>query len=88
MKTKAKEVVEKTVVKTAKYSISFIRWVFFFLVLYISVVTAWGYFVSGDEFVQNIATLSVGGFWAFFFGYFGWRMGESLEKHFSFRRNK
>lgn len=81
-KDKAKKVVGKTANTTIKITKHFVRWVFFLLVIYISGVTVYGYIVSGSEFLTSIITLSVGGFWAFFFGYFGWRLGQSIEEYF------
>jgi len=40
-----------------------------------------------DAFLVNIATWSMGGFWAFFMGYFGWMIAESITKTF-FKKNK
>jgi len=79
---------KKVVQKTADATLHFIRWVFFILIIYISITTAWGYLSSGEEFLQNIITLSIGGFWAFFFGYFGWRLAQSIEDHFSIKKWK
>ena len=67
---------------TVKATVGVIKWIFVFLILYISIVTILGYLSSGMEFLGTIAALSVGGFWAFFFGYFGWRIGQSIEEHF------
>lgn len=76
------EEIEKTAKKTADITVKFVKWIFFLLVIYIAVVTVLGYIASGTDFLTNVATLSVGGFWAFFFGYFGWRIAEIVEKHF------
>lgn len=32
--------------------------------------------------MKTITSLSLGGFWAFFFGYFGWRIGQEIENYF------
>ena len=37
---------------------------------------------SGGNFLIYIASPGIGGFWAFFLGYFGWCMGQSLEEYF------
>jgi len=82
--TKTKHITKKTV----EYTGHLIKSIFLVLVAYISIVTFWGYISQGDVFLANIATLSVGGFWAFFFGYFGWRLGQSLEQYFNSIRKK
>jgi hypothetical protein len=79
---KAKHVVEKTATRTVEVTISVLKWVFIVLVIYISIITFWGYLTAGDEFLTNVVTISVGGFWAFLFGYFGWRLGQTIEVYF------
>lgn len=78
---KAKKVVEKTANTTVKVTHHVINWIFFVFAVYISITMLWGY-VNTDNFLENIITLSVGGFWAFLFGYFGWRFGQGIEKYF------
>ena len=80
---KAKKVVEKTATKTVHVTIGFLKWIFILLIIYITIITSWGYFTSGEQFLTNIATISVGGFWGFLFGYFGWRLGQSIEEYFN-----
>ena len=79
---KAKEVVEKTATKTVEVTINILKWIFIILVIYISLVTFWGYLSAGEQFLTNVVTISVGGFWAFLFGYFGWRLGQTIENYF------
>ena len=71
---------------TKKTSWVFIRWIFVLLIIYISITTIYGYYVIREDFLQQIASLSVGGFWAFFFGYFGWRLGQAIEDHYINKR--
>jgi hypothetical protein len=80
-KQKARDFAQSTAKKTVEVTSHILKWVFILLVAYISIVTIYGYLSSGEEYLNNIATLSVGGFWAFFFGYFGWRLGQSLEDY-------
>jgi len=80
---KAKKVVEETTIKTVKATSHFIRWIFILLAGYVGIVTFLGYISTGQEFLATVATASVGGFWAFFFGYFGWRLGQSIEDYFN-----
>jgi quinol-cytochrome oxidoreductase complex cytochrome b subunit len=83
---RTKKILKQKAKTTVDATFHFIRWMFFLLVVYISVVTAWGYLTSGEEFLTQIIALSVGGFWAFFFGYFGWRLAESIEEHFNIKK--
>jgi len=60
-----------------------IKIIFVLVIVYTAAVTLWVYINSDPEvFFTNIATLSIGGFWAFFLGYFGWRLGQSIEVYF------
>lgn len=82
-KEKAKKVVEETAAKTIKFTMTMIKIIFVLILIYTAVVTIWIYLKSDpEEFFTNIATLSIGGFWAFFLGYFGWRLGQSIEEYF------
>jgi len=85
---KAKHVVEKTATRTVEVTIGILKWIFIVLFIYISGVTFWGYLTAGEEFLTNVVTISVGGFWAFLFGYFGWRLGQSIELYFIKLRKK
>jgi len=76
---------KKIVKETAKTTKNFLKVVFALLVIYISVSSAYGFLTSGEKFLQDVITLSIGGFWAFFFGYFGWRIAESIENYFTFK---
>jgi len=78
----AKKVVEKTATKTVEVTVGILKWVFILLIIYISVVTFLGYLTTGEKFLTDIATLSIGGFWGFLFGYFGWRLGQTIEDYF------
>lgn len=81
MPKKAKEIAQTTAKVTMEVTSHVFKIIFIILAAYIGVVTFYGYISSGDEFLHTIASLSVGGFWAFFFGYFGWRLGQSLEDY-------
>lgn len=80
---KAKIVVKKTATKTVKFTFGILIWIFIILIVYISFATLLGYLYQGNQFLTNIATISIGGFWAFLFGYFGWRLGQSIEEYFN-----
>ncbi|UCF11864.1 MAG: hypothetical protein JSW06_07385 [Thermoplasmatales archaeon] len=82
-KDKAKKMVEKTASKTIKFTTTIVKLIFIIIVAYTIIVTIWVFLKTGaEDFLTNIATISVGGFWAFFLGYFGWRMGQTIEEYF------
>lgn len=88
-RTKAKKVVEETAAKTVRFTITMIKIIFILVIIYTAAVTIYFYINSDPEvFLTNIATLSIGGFWAFFLGYFGWRLGQSIEVYFHDMRKK
>ena len=41
-----------------------------------------GLLLTNEEYIQQIVTLSIGGFLGFFMGYFGWRAAMLVEEHF------
>jgi len=82
-KTKAKQMVGETAARTVKFTMTLIKIIFVLIIIYTAAVTVWIYLKSDpEEFLTSIATISVGGFWAFFLGYFGWRLGQSIEVYF------
>jgi len=89
-KEKAMKVVEETASKTVKFTWTIIKIVFISVIIYTVVVTLLLFLQTGvEDFLKNVATISVGGFWAFFLGYFGWRMGQISEEYFTkMRKNK
>jgi len=82
-KTKAKQMVGDTAARTVKFTMTMIKIVFIIVIIYTIAVAVWIYYDQGlENFLTNIATISIGGFWAFFLGYFGWRLGQSIEVYF------
>ena len=80
-KEKAKQVIEKTATRTVQFTVRMVKLIFIILIVYTIIVSIWIFFTTGTDFLTNIATISVGGFWAFFLGYFGWRLGQSIEEY-------
>jgi hypothetical protein len=82
---RAKKMVEKTASTTVKFTKTIVKVIFVLIILYTIIVSLYIFFTTYDRgtFLTNIATISVGGFWAFFLGYFGWRMGQTIEDYFS-----
>jgi len=82
-KEKAKKVIEKTTQRTVKLTKTVLIAIFVVMIIF-TIIVSIIQFISQDlnAFITGIATLSIGGFWAFFLGYFGWRMGETVEASF------
>ena len=87
---KAKLIMEKTASRTVKFTLTMLKVIFVIVILYTIVVSIYILFTpSARDFLIDMATLSIGGFWAFFLGYFGWRMGQSIEYYFThIKKNK
>ncbi len=81
-KTKAKKVIKKATSETIRFYKHFLIIIFIIIIIYTIVVSIWTFITAGADFLTNVATISVGGFWAFFLGYFGWRMGQTIEEYF------
>ena len=81
-KIKASKIIKKATTKTIKFYKQFLIAVFILIIAYTIIVSIFAFLETGSNFLTNIATISVGGFWAFFLGYFGWRMGQTIEEYF------
>ena len=70
-------------------TMTMVKIIFVLVIVYTAAVAIWIFYNQGIEnFFTNIATISIGGFWAFFLGYFGWRMGQTIEMYFYNMRKK
>jgi len=90
-KERAKKAVEKTASKTVQLTFTMVKLVFIIIIFYTVSVTISIFLFSADreKVLIDIATLSTAGFWAFFLGYFGWRLGQSIELYFiNLKKNK
>ena len=82
-KRKARRVVEKTAHTTIRVTATIVKIIFIVIIAYTIIASIYLFLNTNAElFFTNIATISVGGFWAFFLGYFGWRMGQTIELYF------
>ena len=89
-KKKAKKVIEETTKRTVKFTKTIFILIFVLMIVF-TIIFSIIQFLSSDSlgsFLEGIATLSIGGFWAFFLGYFGWKMGEMTEEYFSKLKKK
>jgi len=78
-KQKAKKVVEETTQTTLKVTKIIFIFMFFVIIIITVVFSIWKVIYTKDVNLEQIVTLGIGGFWAFFLGYFGWRMGQTIE---------
>jgi uncharacterized membrane protein len=81
-KQKAKKVIKEATSKTIKFYKHLLIVIFILIIVYTIVISIFAFLEAGTNFLTNVATISVGGFWAFFLGYFGWRMGQTIEEYF------
>ncbi|HEC81323.1 MAG TPA: hypothetical protein ENI42_02700 [Thermoplasmatales archaeon] len=64
--------VDELPTKTLAVTMYALRWILFFVLVYIVISTTVMFFTESYSFLQQIVTLSIGGFFGFFMGYFGW----------------
>ena len=57
-----------------------LRWIFLIILIYVIVSMFILAFTQGLGFLSQIVTLSIGGFFGFFMGYFGWMFAHQLMK--------
>jgi len=82
-KDKAKRAVGRTASTTVKVTMTVVKLIFVIIIAYTIFISVYLFLTTNrEQFLTNIATISVGGFWAFFLGYFGWRMGQTIEHYF------
>ena len=65
-----------------------IRWLMMLILIYIVASTLILLVTQGYTLIKDIVTLSIGGFFAFFMGYFGWVFAENIMKSFNERIKK
>ena len=80
-KEKAKRALGEVTTKTVRFTVKTVMVIFVIVIIYTIAVMVFGIIRSGVDFLESIATFSVGGFWAFFLGYFGWRLGQTIENY-------
>ena len=64
--------------KTLTITIYAIRWLLLLILIYIVISVTAMFFTKSYEFLQQIVTLSLGGFFGFFMGYFGWLFAHQI----------
>jgi len=83
-KRKAIQMVEKTTQTTLKVTKTIFIFVFVVMIIVTVIYSIYTFLSSKNlaSFLEGTLTLGIGGFWAFFLGYFGWRMGQTIEIYF------
>lgn len=75
---KAKDILEKVPYKTLTLTTYALRWVLLLVLVYIVISTMVLFFTGGADFLRQIVTWSIGGFFGFFMGYFGWMFAQHM----------
>lgn len=82
MKEKIDRITAKTVDATLKITDRIIKWILIIILVYIVISMLYLSYNQRGEFLVNIVIWSVGGFWAFFMGYWGWMFAEKITQSF------
>ena len=85
---KQKELLDALPKHAMKWSLHAFRWVLFAVLLYIFGSTVYLLYIQQWEFLMQIVTYSVGGFFAAFTGFFGWLLAEQILDHIIKREDK
>ncbi len=83
-----KEFMEYLPTKTVAVTIYALRWVLFLVLVYIILSTTVMLFTESYAFLQQIVTLSIGGFFGFFMGYFGWLFAQQITSWLGGKKEK
>jgi hypothetical protein len=75
--------IEQIPLKTFTFAAYALRWILLVVLVYILTSTALMLFTQSYSFLQQIVTLSIGGFFGFFMGYFGWIFAHELTQWIS-----
>jgi len=72
------DVLYKIPTKTLMITTYAVRWFLFLILVYVIISVSIMFLTQSYEFLQQIVTLSLGGFFGFFMGYFGWLFAHQL----------
>ncbi|MCD6236429.1 MAG: hypothetical protein J7K13_00550 [Thermoplasmata archaeon] len=75
--------IEQIPLKTFTFAAYALRWILLMVLVYIITSTTLMLFTQSYSFLQQIVTLSIGGFFGFFMGYFGWIFAHELTQWIS-----
>ena len=74
--------------KTLTVTMYAVRWFLFLILVYVIISVTTMFFTKSYEFLQQIVTLSLGGFFGFFMGYFGWLFAHQITTWLSGKRRE
>ena len=74
--------------KTITITMYAIRWFLFLILIYIVISVGMMFFTQSFEFLKQIVTLSLGGFFGFFMGYFGWLLAQQITMWLSGKKKE
>jgi hypothetical protein len=72
------DILYKIPTKTLMITTYAVRWLLFLILVYVVISVSVMFLTRSYEFLQQIVTLSLGGFFGFFMGYFGWIFAHQL----------
>ena len=85
---KTKEMLEKFPEATLTLTTYAMRWVLLLILIYIIISSLVLFFTESFSFLTQIVTLSIGGFFGFFMGYFGWMFAQQITEWISGREEQ
>jgi hypothetical protein len=68
---------------TVKITLYAFRWILFLILCDVIISIIMLFYIDRYEFLTQIVTMSVGGFFAFFMGYFGWMFTQDIMEWMS-----
>jgi len=83
-----KEFIYKIPTKTIAITMYALRWFLFLILVYIIISVTAMLLMESYAFLQQIVTLSIGGFFGFFMGYFGWLFAHQITTWLSGKKRE
>jgi len=77
-RNRSKDILYHLPIKTFTLTIYAFRWFLFLILVYVLISLTVMFFTESYEFLRQIVTLSLGGFFGFFMGYFGWLFAHQV----------
>jgi DNA-binding transcriptional regulator YhcF (GntR family) len=75
-----KEQVERLPETTIKVTGHALRYILAIVIVYLIISMLWLIYTKREEFLMSIVLWSIGGFWAFFMGYYGWMLAQQIHE--------
>ncbi|RLF54064.1 MAG: hypothetical protein DRN13_03235 [Thermoplasmata archaeon] len=77
-RNRSKDILYRLPIKTFTITVYAFRWFLFLILVYVLISLTVMFFTESYEFLRQIVTLSLGGFFGFFMGYFGWLFAHQV----------